>query len=69
MRPKTLGVIGLGAIGGSIAWQAALPDPFTGVVVYVTPIARGGRAASDVADFWKRVLGARPVTRWRARLE
>ncbi len=69
MRPETLGVIGLGSIGGSIAWQAALPDRFTGAVVYVTPIARGDRAASEVADFWKRVLGAQPVTRSRARLE
>ncbi len=43
-------------------FAAALPDRFTGAVVYVTPIARGDRAASEVADFWKRVLGAQPVT-------
>jgi len=43
MRPDTLGVVGLGAVGGSVAWQASL----AGVrrVVGFTPRPREGVAA------------------------
>jgi len=43
MRPDTLGVVGLGAVGGSVAWQASL----AGVprVLGYTPLPREGVAA------------------------
>lgn len=46
MRPDTLGVVGLGAVGGSVAWQASL----AGVprVLGFTPVPREGVAAVRV---------------------
>ncbi len=46
MKPQTLGVIGLGAIGGSVAWQAAA----AGVprVIGYSPVAKEGVAAARV---------------------
>lgn len=43
-------------------FEAAAPDCFKGEVVYVTPLPDGDRAASEVADFWQRVMDAHPVT-------
>lgn len=42
-------------------FTAARPDRFTGTLVYITATPDGDRAAAEVADFWKRVLGAEPV--------
>lgn len=42
-------------------FTAARPDRFLDALVYVTPVAGGTRAASEVADFWTRVVGAQPV--------
>jgi len=42
-------------------FAAARPDSFTGQIVYVTPAVGGEQAASEVADFWQRVMGAQPV--------
>lgn len=42
-------------------FAAARPDTFTGKVVYITPLENGDVAAAEVADFWKRVIGAEPV--------
>jgi prephenate dehydrogenase len=36
-------------------------DRFREIVVYVTPVEEDSRAANEVADFWKRVLGGAPV--------
>lgn len=42
--------------------RAADPALLREEIVYVTPVVPGGRAAAEVADFWKRVVGAHPVT-------
>jgi len=34
---------------------------FRDMVVYVTPVEKGSKAANEVADFWNRVVGAAPV--------
>jgi prephenate dehydrogenase len=41
---------------------AARPGSLTGQIVYVSPTVGGERAAVEVADFWRRVVGAQPVT-------
>jgi prephenate dehydrogenase len=41
---------------------AARPDMLTGKLVYVTPLPGGDVAAAEIADFWRRVIGAEPVT-------
>ncbi len=35
---------------------------FDGALVYVTPVKGGERAHDEVVDFWKRSMGAHPVT-------
>lgn len=52
MRPDTLGVVGLGAVGGSVAWQASL----AGVrrVIGYSPWPAGGVVAvraGAISDF------------------
>ena len=43
-------------------FAAARPDPFRGVVVYVSPArTEGDGAAREVMHFWDDVLGAEPV--------
>ncbi|MBI4502407.1 MAG: prephenate dehydrogenase/arogenate dehydrogenase family protein [Gemmatimonadetes bacterium] len=73
MRPDTLGVIGLGAIGGSVAWQAARagvsrivgysPAPAEGVAAAkagaITEIATSARMVVRQSDFL--VLAAPPA--------
>ena len=46
MKPDTLGVVGLGALGGSVAWQAAQ----AGVkrVIGYSPVPKEGFAAVKV---------------------
>jgi len=46
---------------GSGGFSAARPDGFTDRVVYVSPVVGGEHAASEIADFWQRVLEAQPV--------
>ncbi len=41
---------------------AADPDALESALVYVTPLAGGDAAHAEVADFWRRVIGAAPVT-------
>jgi prephenate dehydrogenase len=41
---------------------AAHPELLLEQIVYVTPVLQATRAAAEVADFWQRVVGARPVT-------
>lgn len=43
-------------------FAAARPDMLTGQLVYVTPLPGGDVAAAEVTDFWRRVIGAEPVT-------
>ena len=43
-------------------FAAARPDILTGKLVYVTPLPGGDVAAAEIADFWRRVIGAEPVT-------
>ena len=43
-------------------FAAARPDMLTGKLVYVTPLSGGEVAAGEIADFWRRVIGAEPVT-------
>jgi prephenate dehydrogenase len=38
------------------------PDRLEGAVVYVTPLPDGGDAAAEIVDFWKRAVGAQPVS-------
>ena len=52
MGPERVGVIGLGAIGGSIAWSATRAG-----LSQVVGFAAGEK---QVMDFW-RLLGASPV--------
>ncbi len=42
-------------------FDAASPDTLEGRLVFVTPLHGGEVAAAEVADFWKRVIGAEPV--------
>ena len=48
MRPDTLGVVGLGAVGGSLAWQATLAG-VPRVVGYSPSPAEAFRAVRDGA--------------------
>jgi prephenate dehydrogenase len=41
---------------------AARPDLLEQALVYVTPTEGGEQAAREVSDFWKRAVGAQPVT-------
>ena len=41
---------------------AADPEVLESALVYVTPLAGGDTAGAEVADFWRRVIGAAPVT-------
>ncbi len=43
-------------------FAAARPDMLTGQLVYVTPLPGGEVAAAEISDFWRRVIGAEPVT-------
>jgi prephenate dehydrogenase len=45
----------------STGFGAARPDLLIGRLIYVTPLPGGDVAAAEVADFWKRVVGAEPV--------
>jgi prephenate dehydrogenase len=45
----------------STGFEAARPDLLSGSIVYVTPLHGGEMAAAEIADFWKRVVGAEPV--------
>ena len=47
---------------GGRGFEAARPDWFQGQIVYVTPVAGGELAAGEIADFWKRIMSAEPVT-------
>jgi prephenate dehydrogenase len=42
-------------------FRGASATLFVRRVVYVTPLAGGDRAASEIADFWSRAVGADPV--------
>lgn len=42
-------------------FAGARPDRFREMIVYVTPVAGGERAADEIADFWTRVFEAHPV--------
>jgi len=42
-------------------FDAARPDILNDRIVYVSPLAGGEVAAAEIADFWKRVIGAEPV--------
>lgn len=42
-------------------FAAARPDMLTGQLVYVTQLPGGDVAAAEIADFWRRVIGAEPV--------
>ncbi|MFQ5703593.1 MAG: prephenate dehydrogenase [Gemmatimonadales bacterium] len=42
-------------------FNAAVSDLFCGKVVYVSPLAGGDTAASEVVDFWRRVMDADPI--------
>lgn len=42
-------------------FDAARPDMLAGKLVYVTPLEGGDVAAAEIADFWRRVIGAEPV--------
>ncbi len=42
-------------------FQAADPGMLSDATVFVCSLARGERAAREVADFWSRVCGAHPV--------
>lgn len=42
-------------------FDAARPDKLDGGIVYVSPLPGGDVAAREIADFWKRVIGAEPV--------
>jgi prephenate dehydrogenase len=63
VRPSSLAVIGLGAIGGSLAWQARLAG--IGRVVGYTPSRGEGVAAlrasavSEIADSPARAVRAK----------
>src|SRR5712692_7158884 len=61
MRPDTLGVIGLGAIGGSVAWQAVL----AGVprVIGYSPVPAEGAAAAKAGALTEVATTARQVAR------
>jgi prephenate dehydrogenase len=61
MRPESLGVIGLGAIGGSVAWQAAR----AGVprIVGYSPTASEGAAAVKVGAITEVAPSVRELTR------
>ena len=61
MRPDTLGVIGLGAIGGSVAWQAAL----AGVrrVIGYSPAPAEGAAAAKAGAVTEVATSVRSVVR------
>jgi prephenate dehydrogenase len=47
--------------GGRSGYKECGSDRFRQAVVYVTPVEPDKGAAEEVADFWKRVLGASPV--------
>ncbi|MBI4419575.1 MAG: prephenate dehydrogenase/arogenate dehydrogenase family protein [Gemmatimonadetes bacterium] len=61
MRPDTLGVIGLGAIGGSVAWQARL----AGVrrVIGFSPAPAEGAAAAKAGAITEFATSVRGVVR------
>jgi len=42
-------------------FAAASPDLLSGRLVYVTPLPGGDVAAAEIADFWRRVIGADTV--------
>ncbi len=42
-------------------FEAARPDLLSGSIMYVTPLRNGEVAAAEIADFWKRIVGAEPV--------
>jgi prephenate dehydrogenase len=44
------------------AFRQASPQLPERAVVYVTPLTDGSTAAAEIGDFWKRVIGAQPVT-------
>ncbi len=60
MKPKTLGVIGLGAIGGSVAWRAASSPDVRRVVAY-SPVPREGVAAVRVGAVTEFALNVERV--------
>jgi len=43
-------------------FASARPDLLEQALVYVTPTEGGDRVAREVSDFWKRAVGAQPVT-------
>lgn len=43
-------------------FASARPDLLERALVYVTPAQGGEQAAREVSDFWKRAVGAQPVT-------
>ena len=45
----------------NLGFGAARPDLLAGSLMYVTPVPGGDLAAAEIADFWKRVVGAEPV--------
>ena len=44
------------------AFREASSQALERAVVYVTPLPDGSTAAAEIADFWKRVIGAQPVS-------
>ena len=46
----------------NVPFASARPDLLEQALVYVTPTEGGERAAREVSDFWKRAVGAQPVT-------
>ena len=61
MKPRKLGVIGMGAIGGSVAWQAAM----AGVqqVIGYSPVPKEGVAAAKVGAISDVASSSRDVVR------
>jgi prephenate dehydrogenase len=61
LAPRFAGSHPLGVPHGP-RFAEARADRLEGALVYVTPARGGDEAAREVADFWKRVVGAHPVT-------
>jgi prephenate dehydrogenase len=61
MRPRTLGIVGLGAVGGSVAWRAARAG-VPRIVGYSVP-AGDGVAAARAGALTELATGVRPIMR------